>query len=121
MNGENLKLKSNVDLVETVFRIKFEVLWVAPCDRRYGMPVFVEFGRCAQEAARLLCSTDLATASSARAGDVIRSTERLCESVQRIASVGIFDSDQTRIALTEACRIDEEVKNRVLAGCCEHA
>ena len=55
--------KHNPELVDTVFRLMFEILWVAPYDRRRSNAALSEFERCGRETAVLLAATDLRSAS----------------------------------------------------------
>ena len=55
--------KHNPELVDTVFRLMFEILWVAPYDRRRSNAALSEFERRGRETAVLLAATDLRSAS----------------------------------------------------------
>ena len=48
--------KHNPELVDTVFRLMFEILWVAPYDRRRGNAALSEFERRGRETAVLLAA-----------------------------------------------------------------
>ena len=56
--------KHNPELVDTVFRLMFEILWVAPYDRRRSNAALSEFERRGRETAVLLAATDLRSASA---------------------------------------------------------
>ena len=51
--------KHNPELVDTVFRLMFEILWVAPYDRRRSNAALSEFERCGRETAVLLAATEV--------------------------------------------------------------
>ena len=75
--------KHNPELVDTVFRLMFEILWVAPYDRRRSNAALSEFERRGRETAVLLAATDLRSASPGELQTLLQAVGRLV----RIAAI----------------------------------
>ncbi len=103
-------MKNNPELVESVFALLFETLWVPPYDRRRGNPLLMEFERCAREAARMLSVTPVAAAAPDEVAAVVRSVRRLGLSVRHVADAGLFDPDRIAGALAAAEQIESAVR-----------
>ena len=68
--------KHNPELVDTVFRLMFEILWVAPYDRRRSNAALSGFERCSRETAVLLAATDLRSASPGELQTLLQAVDR---------------------------------------------
>mgnify|MGYP000095838862 FL=1 len=90
--------KHNPELVDTVFRLMFEILWVAPYDRRRSNAALSEFERRGRETAVLLAATDLRSASP---GEL----QTLLQAVGRLESEALFSRWQCAEALAQVRRI----------------
>lgn len=102
--------KHNPELVDTVFRLTFEILWVAPYDRRRGNAVLSEFESSARQTADLLTATDLAAASAEELQTLMHSVERLMRNFKRLEAEHIFTRWQCAEALAQMRRIADIVR-----------
>ena len=94
--------KHNPELVDTVFRLMFEILWVAPYDRRRSNAALSGFERCSRETAVLLAATDLGSASPGELQTLLQAVDRL---VQTIGRAALFSRWQCAEALAQVLRI----------------
>ena len=78
--------KHNPELVDTVFRLMFEILWVAPYDRRRSNAALSEFERRGRETAVLLAATDLRSASPGELQTLLQAVGRLVQTIGRLES-----------------------------------
>lgn len=96
--------KHNPELVDTVFRLMFEILWVAPYDRRRSNAALSGFERCSRETAVLLAATDLRSASPANCRRSCRPSTRLVQTIGRLESEALFSRWQCAEALAQVRR-----------------
>lgn len=82
--------KHNPELVDTVFRLMFEILWVAPYDRRRSNAALSEFERRGRETAVLLAATDLRSASPGELQTLLQAVGRLAQTIGRLESEALF-------------------------------
>lgn len=108
--------KHNPELVDTVFRLTFEILWVAPYDRRRGNAVLSEFESSARQTADLLTATDLAAASAEQLQTLMRSVERLMRNFERLEAEHIFTRWQCAEALAQMRRIGDVVRKHCVCA-----
>ena len=114
--AKKITRKNNPILVAAVFRLMFEILWVAPYDRRRSNAALSEFERRGRETAVLLAATDLRSASpgdlAAASGielDEMRyAVECLLRSIERL--------DAARLLPPERCAEALESVRRIVAG-----
>lgn len=109
--------KHNPEQVDTVFRLLFETLWVAPYDRRRCNTVLSEFDRSARETAGLLAATDLAAASDDELLALMQSVERLMRCLERLEAEQIFSRWQCAEALAQMRRIGEALESAHRIAC----
>lgn len=93
--------KHNPELVDTLFRLIFDVLWVAPYDRRRGKEALSEFEDSARKAAGLLAATDLATAPAEELQALCEAVERLVSCIERLESERLFSRWQCAEAVAQ--------------------
>lgn len=91
--------KHNPELVDTVFRLMFEILWVAPYDRRRSNAALSGFERCSRETAVLLAATDLRSASPGELQTLLQAVGRLVQTIGRLESEALFSRWQCAEAL----------------------
>ena len=97
--------KHNPELVDTVFRLMFEILWVAPYDRRRSNAALSEFERRGRETAVLLAATDLRSASPGELQTLLQAVGRLVQTIGRLESEALFSRWQAdRRHRAGACR-----------------
>lgn len=97
--------KHNPELVDTVFRLMFEILWVAPYDRRRSNAALSEFERRGRETAVLLAATDLRSASPGELQTLLQAVGRLVQTIGRLESESLFSRWQCAEALAQVRRI----------------
>ena len=97
--------KHNPELVDTVFRLMFEILWVAPYDRRRSNAALSEFERRGRETAVLLAATDLLSASPGELQTLLQAVGRLVQTIGRLESEALFSRWQCAEALAQVRRI----------------
>ena len=97
--------KHNPELVDTVFRLMFEILWVAPYDRRRSNAALSEFERCGRGTAVLLAATDLRSASPGELQTLLQAVGRLVQTIGRLESEALFSRWQCAEALAQVRRI----------------
>ena len=97
--------KHNPELVDTVFRLMFEILWVAPYDRRRSNAALSGFERCSRETAVLLAATDLRSASPGELQTLLQAVGRLVQIIGRLESEALFSRWQCAEALAQVRRI----------------
>ena len=100
--------KHNPELVDTVFRLMFEILWVAPYDRRRSNAALSEFERRGRSAVTRLAATDLAAASGIELDEMRYAVECLLRSIERL--------DAARLLPPERCAEALESVRRIVAG-----
>ncbi|WP_295961402.1 hypothetical protein [uncultured Alistipes sp.] len=108
--------KHNAELVEAVFRLMFEILWVAPYDRRRGNAAWREFDLTARRAVQLLASTDFAAASPEQFGTVLRTAELLVRCIGRFGQEHLFSPARYTEALALARRVADRVREAAACG-----
>ena len=96
--------KHNPELVDTVFRLMFEILWVAPYDRRRSNAALSEFERRGRETAVLLAATDLRSASPGELQTLLQAVGRLVQTIGRLESEALFSRWQCAEALAQVRR-----------------
>lgn len=68
----------------------FEILWVAPYDRRRSNAALSGFERCSRETAVLLAATDLRSASPGELQTLLQAVDRLAQTIGRLESEALF-------------------------------
>ena len=103
--------KNNIGcVVDEVFSLMFETLWVVPYDWRRGNPLLGDFEHCARRVVRLLEAVESTEISDAQVDEIRRQVGSLCASIRRIASAGIFSGMQIAEATAAAERISVAVE-----------
>lgn len=82
--------KHNPELVDTVFRLMFEILWVAPYDRRRSNAALSGFERCSREDCRAAGRHRLALGLARRTADALAAVDRLAQTIGRLESEALF-------------------------------
>lgn len=108
--------KHNAELVEAVFRLMFEILWVAPYDRCRGNAAWREFDLTARRAVLLLASTDFAAASPEQLGTVLRTAELLVRCIGRFGQEHLFPPARCAEALAQARCVADRVREAAACG-----
>lgn len=90
--------KCNPELVEAVFELMFETLWLAPYDRRRRSTVYIEYEVCVRHAVRLLNVIDLSSAGREQREQVSHAARALADSIRRLCAEGIFPADRCEAA-----------------------
>ena len=80
----------------------FEILWVAPYDRRRSNAALSGFERCSRETAVLLAATDLRSASP---GELQTLLQAVAQTIGRLESEALFSRWQCAEALAQVRRI----------------
>ena len=80
----------------------FEILWVAPYDRRRSNAALSGFERCSRETAVLLAATDLRSASPGELQTLLQAVDRLAQTIE---SEALFSRWQCAEALAQVRRI----------------
>lgn len=88
----------------------FEILWVAPYDRRRSNAAVSGFERSARETAVLLAATDFRTASADQLQTLSQAVEQLLRLIGRLESECLFSRWQCAEALAHVRRIAEIVQ-----------
>lgn len=117
--NERKVLKNNAGLVDMLFELLFEKLWVAPFDRRREDPALHEFERVARRLVVSLGDTDLAVVSAARAGELLHMAQRLAVCVVRIEEAGLFPSPRCAEAAAVVRSLTDQIRSacgNVIAG-----
>ena len=83
----------------------FEILWVAPYDRRRSNAALSGFERCSRETAVLLAATDLRSASPGELQTLLQAVDRLAQTIGRLESEALFSRWQCAEALAQVRRI----------------
>lgn len=100
--AQKITRKNNPVLVDIVFRLMFEILWVPSYDRRKNDPLIREFEYNARTAANRLVATDLGTASRDVVDEVRYAVECLVVSIERLRAVGLLPAERCDEALAQA-------------------
>lgn len=88
--AQKITRKNNPVLVDIVFRLMFEILWIPPYDRRKNDPLVSEFEYNARSAANRLSATDLGAASGDGTDEVRYAVECLVVSIERLRASGLL-------------------------------
>lgn len=90
-------------MIDLVFGLMFDTLWLSPYDRRRQEGAFVHFERCARRMAMELRSLNAAEMSENKTENIGRVAAELAGSVERLRSegvvspeIGILASEQVR-------------------------
>lgn len=109
-------LKCNAEFVDVLFRLMFEIFWMAPYDQRRDYPALVNFERCARRASVLLGKVDLATASEAQLCELEQAVASLGRAVRVIAELRLFSPAECAEALELIGRIQDALPAKCAAG-----
>ena len=90
--------KHNPELVDTVFRLMFEILWVAPYDRRRSNAALSEFERRGRETAVLLAATDLRSASPGES-EALFSRWQCAEALAQVRRIAAIVQEHAAVAV----------------------
>lgn len=106
--------KCNPELVEAVFELMFETLWLAPYDRRRRNTVYIEYEVCVRHAVRLLNVIDLSSAGREQREQVSHAARALADSIRRLCAEGIFPTDRCVAAMRTVERILQVVNEETV-------
>ena len=102
--------KHNPELVDAVFRLMFEILWVAPYDRRRCRATWREFDQVSRRLALLLASTDFDAASVEQLEAVLRNAELTVQCIAQFGPGHLFSPARCAEALAVARRVAGRVR-----------
>ena len=91
--------KHNPELVDTVFRLMFEILWVAPYDRRRSNAALSEFERRGRAVALRLAAAESRSGSPGEPATLLQAVGRLVQTIGRLESEALFSRWQCAEAL----------------------
>lgn len=102
--------------MDTVFRLLFEILWVAPYDRRRSNSALSQFESSAGRTAELLTVTDLSAASSVELQTLLQAVEHLLVTIGQLESESLFSRWQCAEALAQVRRIGDVVRKHCVCA-----
>lgn len=106
--------KCNAALVEAIFELMFETLWLAPYDRRRRNTAFGEYEISVRHTARMLSAADLAVAGAEQRRQMSQAVHTLAESIGRLSQAGVFPPDRCEAAMNAVEEIMEAVDEKVV-------
>lgn len=105
--------KCNAALVETIFELMFETLWLAPYDRRRRNAAYIEYETSVRHAARILSRVDLKAADAEQRQQMSQGVHALADSIRRLSLEDVFAPGRCAAALKMLERVIGEVKEGV--------